>query len=219
MNAENVRLQQESELYSRLDKSLRHRVHSVLKRVLLNEISRVPSARILDVGCADGMVGKLTGKPELVTGIELNPILAAKARRSYERLLEIDLDAPPIPLGDETFDIVVAADVIEHCKNDRAVMGELRRLLRKNGLLVISLPNIAQFIFRFKLLFGKFDYEKSGVLFEGHLHFYTLKSMKGLVEESGFTIKKIFGTGTLYSYFPIWKSFISPQILILGTKR
>jgi 2-polyprenyl-3-methyl-5-hydroxy-6-metoxy-1,4-benzoquinol methylase len=208
----------DQDVFSTINLSLPRTTHSVIKNILTKELSLNQDLRILDVGCADGMVYKLAGKCNAV-GIECDSSLAEKASKVYEKVLVLDLDSGLITLPDESFDIIVAADVVEHCKNHKQVMKELFRLLKSNGMLVISLPNIAQFFFRFMLLFGRFDYSSCGVLYEGHLRFYTLKTMKKLVKEAGFDIAKAYGSGVLYSYFPFWKTFICPQLVIVASKR
>lgn len=48
---------------------------------------------------------------------------------------------PPLPFDDESFDCVVSFQVIEHIKDDRAFVAEVRRVLRKGGRFIVSTPN------------------------------------------------------------------------------
>jgi 2-polyprenyl-3-methyl-5-hydroxy-6-metoxy-1,4-benzoquinol methylase len=200
-------------IYATLDISHKRRAHAVIRDILQRHLAVNPQAKILDVGCADGMVGKLLGDGFDISGVEYLETLAQIASKKYQRVVCADLDAGPLPFKEGSFDIVVAGDVVEHCKHDRAVMRELFRVTRPGGICIISLPNIAQIQYRFRLLLGRFDYENAGVMCDEHLHFYTARSMKRLIEAAGFEVLRLHGSGTLYSYLPIFKTMLSPQIV------
>jgi hypothetical protein len=55
--------------------------------------------------------------------------------------------------------------------------------LKDSGKIIISVPNIANWIIRLSLLFGKFDYRDRGILDRTHLRFFTLRSLKELMSE------------------------------------
>jgi 2-polyprenyl-3-methyl-5-hydroxy-6-metoxy-1,4-benzoquinol methylase len=202
--------------YTRLNLDSPRTAHSLVRNLLLKNASS--SSLILDVGCADGLVYKLTAFGRNVTGVEYDEVLAARARNHYGSVILHDLDRERLPLPDSSFDIIVAADVIEHCKRDTVVLADLARLLKKDGIIIISLPNVAQFWVRLHLLIGRFEYSTAGVLCREHLHFYTEKTMKRLVNESGLKIREIHGAGTLYSYIPVWRKFLCPQMIIVAEK-
>ncbi|MCX7882619.1 MAG: class I SAM-dependent methyltransferase [Brevinematales bacterium] len=204
--------------YAQVNLKYSRRSHALIQRML--QIYFREGMCLLDVGCADGMVGKLVPSSfhKYLIGIEYDVSLAEQAAKVYKKVYQHDLDILPLPLDSESIDIVVAADVIEHCKRDKEVTKELYRILKPGGICIISLPNIAQFPFRFQLLFGNFNYTPTGVLCEDHLHFYTLKTMRELLKRAGFHILKEEGSGTLYSFLPVWKTFLAPQIVFLCSK-
>ncbi len=55
--------------------------------------------------------------------------------------------------------------------------------LKEKGKIIISVPNIANWIIRLGLLFGKFDYMERGILDRTHLRFFTMRSLKQLMKE------------------------------------
>jgi 2-polyprenyl-3-methyl-5-hydroxy-6-metoxy-1,4-benzoquinol methylase len=99
------------------------------------------SGDVLDFGAGTGSLTRrlvATARFRSVTGADLYP-------RSADlpppvKWIEGDLNEP-LPLPPETFDLVVAAEVIEHLENPRAVCRELHRLLRPGGAVLLSTPN------------------------------------------------------------------------------
>ena len=96
--------------------------------------------RLLDVGCAFG--ASLAVAQQLgwdVTGLELNPHAAAKARVTFgERILSAEFETAPLAAG--SFDALVMSDVLEHLPNPRAAMTRVHQLLRDGGVVVINTP-------------------------------------------------------------------------------
>ena len=147
--------------------------------------------RVLELGCATGYMSRvLRDHGCQVVGIELDPVMAARAEAYCDRLIVGDLDLLDLAeeLGDDLFDVIVAADVLEHLKDPWAVLRSLRPYLRPDGYLVASLPNIAHGSVRLALLEGHFPYSKLGLLDSTHLRFFTLESLTRLFEEGDFVI-------------------------------
>ena len=89
-----------------------------------------------------------------IVGIELEPGAAAAAAVHCERMVVGDLDALDLDaeLGEDRFDVIVAADVLEHLKDPAGTLGRLRPFLAPGGYFVISLPNVAHADVRLALL-------------------------------------------------------------------
>jgi hypothetical protein len=62
------------------------------------------------------------------------------------------------------------------------------KALKPNGRLIVSLPNVANISVRLALLFGQFNYMERGILDRTHLHFYTRKTARALLESAGWEI-------------------------------
>src|SRR5690242_10330690 len=110
-----------------------------------------------------------------VVGIELDPQMGELARPQLERLIIGDLETVDLAaeLGDERFDVLLFADVLEHMRDPAAVLARTRPFLRDDGLVVASLPNVAHISVRLSLLAGQFRYRRWGLLDETHLRFFT----------------------------------------------
>lgn len=61
---------------------------------------------------------------------------------------------------------------------------------KRDGRLLVSLPNVANAYVRLNVLFGRFPYYRKGILDATHLHFYTLRSMQRTLERTGWIVEK-----------------------------
>ncbi|MGN6258491.1 MAG: methyltransferase domain-containing protein [Solirubrobacterales bacterium] len=143
--------------------------------------------RVLELGPATGYMSRaFTDRGCTVVGIEFDPEMAHRAEDHAERVIVGDLDTLDFDaeLGEERFDAIVAADVLEHLKDPLAVLVKLRRFLQPDGCFVISIPNVAHGSVRLALLSGHFDYRDAGLLDSTHLHFFTRDSFEQLLDEA-----------------------------------
>jgi 2-polyprenyl-3-methyl-5-hydroxy-6-metoxy-1,4-benzoquinol methylase len=147
---------------------------------------------VLELGPATGYMSKILSDHGCsVTGIEIDPEMASQAAQFCERVIVGDLDTLKLEeeLGDQRYDVIVAADVLEHLKDPLRVVTQLKDfLVRDTGHFVVSLPNIAHGSVRLALLNGDFDYRDLGLLDRTHLRFFTRKSIEQLIEDAGLGI-------------------------------
>jgi 2-polyprenyl-3-methyl-5-hydroxy-6-metoxy-1,4-benzoquinol methylase len=122
---------------------------------------------VLDVGCGKGfLAAELARNGNRVTGVDRLP--PAEVLPCVEHYFQADLEGGIGKPG--TFDRVLLLDVLEHMKDPGRLLTECKAALKDNGLIVVSLPNIANITVRLKLLFGKFDYQERGIMDKTHLH-------------------------------------------------
>lgn len=112
------------------------------RRVLERAIERLDlpaDARILDAGCGSGRNMVELARAGAVTGVELSDasVELARARNSGEVLEGSVMD---MPIDDDTFDLVVSLDVIEHLDDDVGALRELRRVTKPGGALLVTVP-------------------------------------------------------------------------------
>jgi 2-polyprenyl-3-methyl-5-hydroxy-6-metoxy-1,4-benzoquinol methylase len=147
--------------------------------------------RVLDVGASTGFLARvLTERGCTVTGIEIDPDSARQAEESCDRVIvgnveELDLGAE---LGEDTFDVLVFGDVLEHLKDPRLALERFKPFLNPGGHVVASIPNIAHGSVRLALLQGEFRYRPLGLLDNTHLRFFTRASVEETFEGAGFLI-------------------------------
>ncbi len=148
-------------------------------------------ALILDVGCHTGQFGAvLKRKACRVTGVEVDTEAARKAIQVLDHVTVGDVENSSTfqALHDQQYDVILFLDVLEHCRYPADVLSAARKLLKADGFVVASIPNIANWSVRINLLFGKFDYEPTGLMDETHLRFYTIKTVTNLFSGAGYTI-------------------------------
>src|SRR5262245_21140901 len=128
--------------------------------------------RVLELGCGSGhMTQALREQDCTVIGIEIHPEAAERAAANCERVIVGDLDYLDFQreLGTDRFDVIVAADVLEHLKDPLSILRSVKQFLLPRGRLVISVPNVAHISIRLALLAGKFPYSETGLLDQTHL--------------------------------------------------
>jgi 2-polyprenyl-3-methyl-5-hydroxy-6-metoxy-1,4-benzoquinol methylase len=153
------------------------------------------AAAILDVGCAAGWLGAALRRerPDVsVTGVERDPDAARLAATRLDRVECLDVERAPLPFRPAEFDCIVYGDVLEHLVDPWGVLHRHLRLLRPNGSVVLSLPNLRQLGVLLKLaLLGRFEYIEEGILDATHLRFFTLREIRGWLAREGLRIERI----------------------------
>jgi len=107
---------------------------------MLRREAPLEGKRVLDVGCGVGeFVRRLREFSEDVCGVDID---AERVRQGVERAPNLALSVGEhLPFGDDTFDVVLLHEVIEHVTDDLATLREVRRVLRPDGRAVIFCPN------------------------------------------------------------------------------
>lgn len=99
---------------------------------------------VLDVACGEGYGSALLARnAKEVVGIDIDPATIEKAKQTY-KLPNLNFqrgDVTSLPLESESFDMVVSFETLEHTARHEEMMSEIKRVLRKDGLLVISTPD------------------------------------------------------------------------------
>jgi O-antigen biosynthesis protein len=154
---------------------------------------REPVGRVLDVGCAEGVNAdalRARGATHLA-GIELDPAFAAAARERYDEVVE---GSAPEDLAwtAQSFDTVLAYDVLEHLVDPWRAAKRLAELVRPGGQLHISLPNArAKKLWWPLIARGTFAYEPEGIMDVTHLRFFARRDAERLVEAAGLTVTSV----------------------------
>jgi 2-polyprenyl-3-methyl-5-hydroxy-6-metoxy-1,4-benzoquinol methylase len=147
--------------------------------------------RVLDVGCGEGYFAETLAKAgNDVVGIDMLP--TPQERDSMKQYVQADLDqglhAALPALAGQTFDRVLLQDILEHVRAPEQVLVDCHRLLDARGLLLISVPNVANVTVRLALLFGRFEYTERGILDRTHVRFFTSSTAREMIERAGYDI-------------------------------
>ena len=214
-------------------KAFKYSSHYWILKLLEPETKPV---KILDVGTASGYLGQiLSGQSHYVAGVEKDALTAERAKHSYSSFWLTDIETFEFPFRQE-FDYILFADVLEHLRDPEAVLRRCIPALKESGKIIISVPNVANFIVRLSLLAGKFDYGDRGILDRTHLRFFTLRSLKTMMNEVScsvlgviptplpmqivfpFTENKFFAPlhEAFYLLTRIWKTVFAYQFVIVA---
>ncbi|OGR53675.1 MAG: hypothetical protein A3I11_03455 [Elusimicrobia bacterium RIFCSPLOWO2_02_FULL_39_32] len=147
--------------------------------------------KVLEIGCATGYIGKFLKEKRncVLWAVELEQHAAEMARPFYENIFVGDVQSDNFFKGiHEKFDVILCSNVLEHLTDPLGTILRLKHSLSKKGFFIIALPNVAHWSVRLNLLLGRFDYTKTGILDDSHLKFFTLKTARKFLQDSGLKI-------------------------------
>jgi MoaA/NifB/PqqE/SkfB family radical SAM enzyme/2-polyprenyl-3-methyl-5-hydroxy-6-metoxy-1,4-benzoquinol methylase len=149
--------------------------------------------RVLELGAASGHVTRaLVDRRCTVTSIEFEASAAKDLKGIAHEVIVGDLNDPNVfdTLKPE-YDIVLAGDVLEHVLRPHDVLCGAVRLLRPGGQVVISLPHVGHIDVRLSLMRGQWNYRPWGLLDATHIRFFTLETIKQMLDEAGLTLTEL----------------------------
>jgi O-antigen biosynthesis protein len=143
---------------------------------------------ILDVGCNFGFLGRnLNFQPKNLSGID---ILELPKVTNYKKIYQKDLNDLTFNYLKEKFDVVVFADVLEHLKSPQKTLGGLLKNLKTDGHIILSVPNMDQFVVRVLHSINIHPKMENGLFDKTHIHEFNLVKTKKLVTQAGLEIEK-----------------------------
>jgi len=151
------------------------------------------SKRVLEIGCGPGSITKILAQQGQcrVTGIELDSSAIEKAAPYCEKIFQADLNStkwPGILQTTHPFDVVVAADVLEHLYDPWTSLKQMSLFISKDGYLVISLPHVGHAAVAACLFNSDFDYRDWGLLDRTHIRFFGLRNIENLFAQANLKI-------------------------------
>ncbi len=149
--------------------------------------------RVLELGAGPGSITRVLNKDGgcRVTAIELDGEAIEKLSPFCENVYRYDLNdhdwASVLPRNDR-FEVILAADVLEHLYDPWATLRSVRNFLDTDGYLVVSLPHMAHNAVIACLLQEDVEYNDWGLLDKTHIRFFGISNMQQLFNDSGFKI-------------------------------
>jgi len=147
------------------------------------------SLRVLEIGCGGGGTLawlKESGRAAWTAGIELSTEAAAVASKRVDEVRCGDADRLLQEFPQESFDLILCLDVLEHLVDPWASLRQLKTLLRPGGRLISSLPNIRHHSVVLPLLFGgRWEYQEAGIMDRTHLRFFSRRGMASMMGHAG----------------------------------
>jgi 2-polyprenyl-3-methyl-5-hydroxy-6-metoxy-1,4-benzoquinol methylase len=161
-------------------------------------LEMIPSGRplkVLDLGCSSGYLAEaVSGGGHHVTGVDVLEVPGVRDRVDQFVLADLSQGLPSDRLADD-YDLIIAADVIEHLPRPLQSLQQALGLLRPGGQLLLSVPNFGHWYPRARVTFGAFGYDRRGILDDTHLRFFTRRTLRRTVTRAGFDILEERSTG------------------------
>lgn len=192
-----------NEFLSSRDTSVGLLTHRLNLFIELYKESRPGKSQILDIGCGQNAVlSKYIAKEDEYYGCDYYPKIKNKKITNYH---QIDLNNQELnKIIKDKFDFVFCGEVIEHIFSPDHLLREIGKILKKNGVLILSTPNLAYLPNRLMLLLGispfflenSSDYKLGRYtkalgqmnITEGHIKVFTYQALKELFELTNFEI-------------------------------
>jgi 2-polyprenyl-3-methyl-5-hydroxy-6-metoxy-1,4-benzoquinol methylase len=199
---------------------------SNIRNDLISEIDFGPNI-ILEVGCGNGAtIAKLKadGHAIFVAGIEMVAKKELLEKNIIDKIIIGNIEEIELPFEEGFFDIIILGDVLEHLIDPWSTLDKLKKYVKINGKIIISMPNVRNWRVLLSLIFmGNWDYNKSGILDKTHLRFFTKNGMKLLIKNSNLKLIKIYPAnikGFLISKLKInfLEEYLTSQYIIVAVK-
>ena len=171
------------------------------KMAFIAQIFPKEKGKILDVGCYKAELA-LNLQDYDYTGLEIDKEAIEYIKNKGIKAVYCDMDKEELPFN-EDFDYIVALDVLEHLHNPTKALNDFKKILKEDGLLMVSLPNDFNILNRIRFFLGKAIYHDP-FWEHTHLHTFTKKQAKNFLNENNLNIIKKY---ELPGTFPSFLSF------------
>lgn len=149
-------------------------------RDLVSSMRLTQPAKILEVGCGPGGNLKMLNEFGFVKAFEMSEDAISMAKKQTYNFFDIKLGSCPnnIPFERELFDLICMFDVLEHIEEDGETLLALKKLLKENGKIIITVP-------AYQWLYGAHD------KLLHHKRRYSFNELRSKIENSGYKIEKL----------------------------
>jgi len=165
--------------------------------------------KVLDVGCNDGSDAlRIIEAGNTVEGIDISFNAVEQARKRGVSARVLDISSQPLPFPAESFDVVVAGEIIEHVIDTDKFLRILHDMLKPGGTLILTTPNLASLARRGMLLLGfnpfceySLEVPVSGARPVGHLRYFVKRDIENFLKVHGFKVEVLTGDGVNLGLF------------------
>lgn len=166
----------------------------------------VEGKKILEVGCGDGGFSLWMSRKNEVFGIDISKVGLERATDRANNKANFCLaDAQQLPFRDRVFDIIIAAEVLEHIPQPDYALGEINRVLKSGGSLYLTVPNIFSLYVGMKWLIGYPLYKilkrnPPLFFFQPIDHKFQYLTLKQLFKDANFNVNNVWGDSYLLPF-------------------
>ena len=156
---------------------------------LLAALTDLPAARVLDLGCGSGSFAqRARALGHRVVGVDRTESDGVRDRMNLFVRADLNAGIPQQAHVAAGYDVVVAANVLQHLARPDQLLREIRGVLRPGGQVLVCVPNGVHWYARLRFASGRFDYDRRGLLDVDHLRFFTRRSLRRMVARAGFDV-------------------------------
>lgn len=145
---------------------------------------------VLEIGCDCGatlLEIKNRFPNAEVYGCEINP-KAASIAAHFANVVVNDIERKNLPFHKGIFDYIIFGDVLEHLRDPLDILQYCKELLKEEGSIVASIPNVMHISIIEQLMKGNFTYTETGLLDKTHIHLFTGNEIHHMFCDAGYEI-------------------------------
>jgi len=156
---------------------------------LLAALADLPASRVLDLGCGSGQFAdRVRALGHRVVGVDRAESEGVRDRMNLFVRADLSAGIPQQAHVAAGYDVVVAADVLQHLARPDQLLREIRGVLRPGGQVLVRVPNGVHWYARLRFASGRFDYDRRGLLDADHLRFFSRRSLRRMVARAGYDV-------------------------------
>lgn len=172
---------------------------------------------VLDVGCGNGNIMAYLAKKSYSFFVGIDVSLTACRFSSKKGFDVVQATADKLPFRSRSFDHALCSEVLEHTLNSEEVLLEIERVAKKEVL--IAIPNSGYWIYRFRLLLGKFPVQT--LIPTEYVRFWTLSDFRVFAKRLGFQVLEVKAADGFYLSLlrRLWPSLFGFRLCFLLSKK
>lgn len=175
---------------------------------------------LVDLGAGDGSTLDLLRRNYSIIGkgIEISELASEKARQRGFEIVTQSIEFP-LPFPNDSIDVIICSEVLEHLRYPQKALMNVKNVLKNEGLLFLSVPNLGFIRNRIRLLKGMNPFDGNEYHLSVHLHHWTFRGLRQFLLDHSFRViqfKGIISESFRAKFIPIRPSLFSDYIFCVA---
>ena len=198
----------------------------VNRKQVIRQLIPESGGSVIDLACGNGeLLFSISGKYKKLLGLDIAKNRIKKAIDKHHQtdkvqFENVDLDKG-IPAKNGSCDLVICEASLGYLYDTSFILKEINRVLKKGGYFIVEVPNYAYLTRRIALLLGNLPRTSafSGYGDGGAIHYFTIKVLEKLLNESDFKVEIITNSGVFCKFRRLYPPLLAPNIIIKAIKQ